>query len=139
MYIPEGKNVIELDVNALYPTVMKLLMPTAFPKSLAPQNNEYHIKEFVGDISLINSDPFGFFEVEVTCPDNLKHPILPVKFDTGSGIISLYPTGMWQGWYNSEELKNAAKYGYSYKILRGYIFNRQEIFVDYVNDLFKIR
>jgi hypothetical protein len=64
MYVPSGEDVIELDVNGLYPSQMKLLMPTAFPKYDPPQNDEclQAIKEFVGDISLIDpaGDPFGF-------------------------------------------------------------------------------
>jgi DNA polymerase type B, organellar and viral len=135
MYVPYAKYVRSYDVNGLYPSVMKWSMPTAFPKSLAPQNNEYHIKEFVGDISLINSDPFGFFEVEVTCPDYIKEPILPVHFNGKT----IYPTGTWKGWYNSEELKNAANYGYTYNIFKGYFFHKEEIFVDFVTDLYEIR
>jgi DNA polymerase type B, organellar and viral len=142
MYIPYGKYVKGYDVNSLYPSVMKWSMPTAFPKSLAPQNKDFYIKEFNGDISLVlkqDQDPFGFFYVEVTCPDNLKHPILPKRFDTAGGMRTIYPTGTWQGWYQSEELNNAAKYGYIYKIFKGYLFNKQVIFIDYVDDLFKIR
>lgn len=141
MYKPYAEDVKVYDANALYPTVMKWLMPTAWPAkaSLKPQNNEYFIKEFEGDISLINKNPFGFFFVEVTCPDTLDKPILPVRFDTGNGVRSIYPTGTWKGWYYSEELINAEKYGYTYKIHRGYLFNKGHIFFDYVDDLFKIR
>jgi DNA polymerase type B, organellar and viral len=121
MYVPYGKYAKGYDVNSLYPSVMRYVMLTAFPKSLAPQNNEYYIKEFVGDISIIEPDPYGFFYVEVICPDHLKHPILPIRFNTGSGIRTIFPTGTWQGWYQSEELNNATKYGYTYKIFKGYL------------------
>jgi len=72
---------------------MKMLLPTAWPKSLTPQNNEYYIKQFIGDISLVDKDPYGFFYLEVTCPDHLEHPILPIRFDTGQGTKSIYPVG----------------------------------------------
>src|ERR1700760_2501433 len=114
-------------------------MPTAFVKTSTQFIKEYFIKEFEGDISIIDNNPYGFFFVEVTCPDDLHKPILPLRFDTGDGVRSLYPTGTWCGWYHSEELKNALSYGYTYKIIRGYIFNKKHIFIDYVDNLFNIK
>src|ERR1700749_612794 len=114
-------------------------MRTAFVKTSTQFIKEYFIKEFEGDISLIDNNPYGFFFVEVICPDNLHKPILPLRFDTGDGVRSLYPTGTWCGWYHSEELKNALSYGYTYKIIRGYIFNKQHVFIDYLDNLFNIK
>lgn len=31
---------------------------------------------FEGDILKIDKDAFGFFNCKITCPDNLKHPII---------------------------------------------------------------
>src|SRR5215472_847742 len=41
--------------------------------------------------------------------------------------------------YFSEELKAAEKLGYSYKILRGYIFKKENIFKDFVLDLYQLK
>jgi hypothetical protein len=47
--------------------------------------------------------------------------------------------GSWKGVYFSEELNNSLKYGYKFKVLRGYIFEKENIFKDYVNSLYKIK
>jgi hypothetical protein len=82
MYIPQGKNIYAYDVNSLYPFVMK--------EFSVPVGN---ITFFEGDITKINSNPFGFFEVEITSPDNLNIPILQTKVNTGNGIRTISPLG----------------------------------------------
>ena len=42
--------------------------------------------------------------------------------------MTLSPLGEWTGWYQSEEIKNAEKYGYKFEILRGYKFEKAIIF-----------
>jgi hypothetical protein len=39
----------------------------------------------------------------------------------------------------SEEMFNAIKYGYTFKILSGYTFDKEYIFNDYVSDLYEIK
>ena len=39
----------------------------------------------------------------------------------------------------SEEINNAIKFGYKFKILRGYLFDKEYIFTEYINDLYKIK
>lgn len=39
----------------------------------------------------------------------------------------------------SEEINNAIKFGYKFEILRGYIFNVDQIFTKYVQDMFSIK
>src|ERR1700721_3397372 len=39
----------------------------------------------------------------------------------------------------SEEMYNAMKYGYKFKILSGYSFYRANIFKEYIEDLYKIK
>ena len=39
----------------------------------------------------------------------------------------------------SEEMNNALKFGYKFKILRGYLFDKEYIFTEYINDLYKIK
>jgi hypothetical protein len=47
--------------------------------------------------------------------------------------------GSWTGWISSIEMDNAVKYGYQFEILKGYQFDKANIFKDYVNRLFELR
>jgi len=130
MFLPNGKNIYAYDVNSLYPTVMK--------KEQMPVGN---ITYFEGDIlaSLGELDranpPLGFFEVEITSPseNEIKHPIIQTKVDTGNGLHTLSPLGSWKDMLFSPEIYNAIKYGYKFKIIRGYIFESANIFADYID------
>lgn len=81
----------------------------------------------------------GFFECRITAPKDLKHPILQTKINTGEGLRTISPLGTWTGTYFSEEIYNAMKYGYTFEILRGYTFERKNIFKDYISDLYEIK
>lgn len=81
-------------------------------------------------INLMNF--FGFCEVEVTCPDSIKRPVLPVKYKGKT----IYPTGTWTGIYFSEELKDVIKLGYTFKLLKGYEFSKTDLFSKYLDSLF---
>lgn len=121
--------IYKYDVNSLYPYVMsKFDMPVG------------NAKYFEGDIFLIEKDPFGFFEVEVESPKFLNHPILlhksvNKKFNNRT-IASL---GNWKNVYFSEEIKNAKKYGYKFKVLKGYLFERKNIFDKFVSTFYSIK
>ena len=41
--------------------------------------------------------------------------------------------------YFSEEIYNAMNYGYKVKVIDGYLFDKEYIFTDYVNDLYKMK
>lgn len=125
VYKPYGENVKSYDVNSLYPTSMeKRAMPVGKPTYLE------------GD-SLSLSDIFGFVYVKVHAPE-INTPILPYKSNK-SPNSTRYPTGTWEGWYFTEELLNAMKYGYKFNIIKGYHFNKAIIFSDYVNTLYAIK
>nr|YP_009690186.1 DNA polymerase family B [Porodaedalea pini]QEG56966.1 DNA polymerase family B [Porodaedalea pini] len=133
MYIPEnqeGKVVYVNDVNALYPTVMR---DNKYPTLI--------FAHFIGDISIMEryngllNDNLGVFKVKVHAPEGIQHPLLPHK----SNNVTVYGDGTWVGWYYSEELLNAAKYGYTYEILAGYLFEGQDIFKGYVNSLAQMK
>jgi DNA polymerase type B, organellar and viral len=82
MYIPEGKDIKCYDVNSLYPSQMfDKKMPVGFPTY------------FLGDITLVNPDAFGFFYCKITAPDNIKHPILQTHVKTHGGIRTIAPVG----------------------------------------------
>jgi len=122
-----GKINFDYDVNSLYPYIMKTFeMPIG------------NIKFFEGNILNIEPKAFGFFECKVIAPKNLKYPILQIKCDTGKTIRNIDHLANWTGVYFSEEICNAMKFGYKFEILRGYTFDRQNIFKNYIADLTKI-
>lgn len=130
----KGKKIYRYDVNSLYPYVMQSFK--------MPVNNPIY---FEGDISLIGPGSgynlinklFGFFEVET--PHNMKIPLLQTRLKTKNGDRTIAPLGTWRGTYFSEELFNALKYGYKFKILRGYLFEEANIFSEYVDYLYKLK
>jgi len=101
IYKALAKNLHYYDINSLYPYAMKKPMPFEFIK---------YYNNMIG-INLMNF--FGFCEVEVNCPKDMKRPVLPVKYKGKT----IYPTGTWQGVYFSEELKDVIKLGYIFKLI----------------------
>jgi DNA polymerase type B, organellar and viral len=82
VYKPFGANIKVYDVNSLYPTVMyNYEMPVGKPIY------------FEGDISKIEKDPFGFFEVEINAPLDLNIPLLQVRIKTENGERTVAPVG----------------------------------------------
>jgi hypothetical protein len=55
---------------------------------------------------------------------------------TIAGCLSL---GSWEGWIFSEEMDNAMKYGYTFEILKGYQFQKDYIFKDYIIKMYNLR
>jgi hypothetical protein len=75
----------------------------------------YKIKNyFKGNILLKNPELFanaiGFYNVKLTTPDSIMHPIFPYRSQSG---LVIYPIGTWGGMYFSEEIKNAKLIIYS--------------------------
>lgn len=126
VYKPYGEEIYRYDVNSLYPHIMD--------STPLPVGNPTY---FEGDITLessgsLTNKPFGIFEVEVTAPDYLNTPILQLRLKTqNGGTRTVAPTGNWTGVYFSEEIYNAMKYGYKFKIIRGYTFKQDYIFSEY--------
>lgn len=125
VYKPHGKNLYCYDVNSLYPYVMSANEYPTGPSSY-----------FKGKIFKLEN-MFGIVKVKVEAPDNLYAPILLTKTDDGKVIA---PIGSWTGWYCTEELKLAKKYGYKFEMLEGYHWpNKNFIFKEYVDTLYNIR
>ncbi|KDR65024.1 hypothetical protein GALMADRAFT_82379 [Galerina marginata CBS 339.88] len=78
---------------------------------------------------------FGFIECIIESPINIKIPILPMKH-RGKTI---FPTGTWKGTYFSEELKEAVKYGYKIKMLKGYEYSKYDLFKSYIEHFYNIK
>lgn len=131
VYIPHNKEneiLYYYDVNGLYPYVMlNNPMPVGSPTA------------FLGDIRKIDPEAFGFFYCKINSPSNLEHPILQRRIKTVNGLRTIAGLGSWEGWIFSAEMYNAIKYGYNFEILKGYIFNKANIFSDYINKMFELR
>lgn len=122
------KKLYYYDVNSLYPTAMALAdMPIGKPTS------------FEGDILKQDTNPFGFFHCKITSPDNMLHPLLQRRIRTSEGLRTIAGLGSWEGWIFSEEMNNAKKYGYQFEILRGYLFERGDLFFQYVTRMYDLR
>lgn len=126
------EKVYRFDVNSLYPFVMKEFpMPIGSPIY------------FEGDI--INTylggqeKPFGIFEVEIEAPLDIKIPLLQTRTKINGAYRTISPIGNWSGHYFSDELYNAAKFGYKFKVIRGYLFEKGNIFSDYVDFLYELK
>jgi hypothetical protein len=136
MYVPLNPintTVKQYDVNALYPSAM---LTNKYPTKL--------LSYFIGDISnkhdykhlspLINKNLTGFFKVKVQAP-SITHPLLPYKMNN----TTVFGQGSWEGWYYSEEIKNAINFGYEIEILAGYIFESADLFSNYVEAMNKMK
>lgn len=134
VYKPYGENIKVYDVKSLYPSVMlNNPMPIGDPTYF--EGNIISNKECWTN----NDKPFGFFYVKIQAPKDMKEPILQVKRKINNLTRTIAPTGSWKGWYFSEELYNAEKYGYKFEVLKGYTFNKGYIFKDYVEKLYAIK
>jgi hypothetical protein len=128
VYKSKGENIYRYDVNSLYPFVMR-----NYPMPVG------NITYFEGDINKINPKSFGIFEVEVTSPKEINIPLLQTRIKTNSVSKTVSPLGNWTGVYFSEEIYNAMAHGYTFKIIRGYTFDRGYIFKDYVDFLYDLK
>lgn len=131
MYIPfnEVDEILYVyDVNSLYPFVMK--------EFEYPIGNPTY---FEGNIRNINKDAFGIFFCEIESPKFLEHPIIQTHVKTKNGIRTISPLGNWFDWICSPEMDNAIKYGYKFKIIKGYTFERGKPFNQIIEDLYKLR
>ena len=75
---------------------MNNLMPVAV-KDVVKVTSDFSITDF-----------YGFLEVDVTCPENIKIPLLPMKHQGKT----IFPRGKWRWSYFSEELKAVMEHGY---------------------------
>ena len=130
IYNKAAKQLWLLDFNSLYPYIMATFeMPCG------------KVRHFVGNILEAETNPIGFFKVNVTAPDNLKVPVLMTKTVINGKLVNVAPVGTFTEWYFSEELYNARdNFGYQFQILEGYVFSERKIlFSKYMDVLYKLR
>jgi hypothetical protein len=118
-----GEELYWYDVNSLYPFAMMGELP-------------YKVKAWHGNLSKVNVKDFkGFVKAKVTCPKDIKHPI--VSHRTQERII--YPIGTWEGSYYSEYLAKAQTYGYKIELINGIEFEYADLFSDYIKHFYEIK
>jgi hypothetical protein len=131
MFIPYNEPdelVFAYDVNSLFPFVMaNNPMPIGQPNY------------FEGDIKKSDPSAFGFFFVEVEAPSTLDHPIIQLHHKVNDGIRTISPIGKFKLMLFSEEMDNALKFGYKFKILWGYTFDKGYIFKEFIDILYDLR
>ena len=136
VYTPHGFNLYHYDVNSLYPSVMKkykmALGDAIYFESSFESNNLTN--------KLQENRPYGFFEVEITTPTDLKYPIIQTRVKTKDGYRTIAPLGTWRDVLSTIEIYNAMdNFGYKFKVLRGYVFDETDIiydkYVDYFNNI----
>jgi DNA polymerase type B, organellar and viral len=138
VYIPHNKigsffsktwrTLFYYDVNSLYPTVMSRGdMPIGAPIV------------FEGDIRAIEPEAYGFFYCKITSPDNLEHPLLQRRIETSEGTRTIAGLGTWHGWICSIEMDNAIKFNYQFEIIKGYQFEKGNIFKEFIDTMYQLR
>lgn len=116
------------DVNSLYPFVMSTRpMPVGKPVA------------FEGNIRAVDPKAFGFFYCDIETPGLMANPILQRKIETPDGVRTIAGLGKWTGWLSSFEVDNAIHYGYKISIIKGYKFDAQYIFEEYIDHLYRLR
>lgn len=121
IFRPLAEDVIEYDINSLYPYVMK---ENHYPSGIPIFTRRFRERNL------------GIYKCEIETPKDLFLPMLPVKIDKKL----MFPLGKFTTTITSEEIKLAKKHGYKIKIIEGYFFTKKEkYFKEFITDLYKIR
>jgi hypothetical protein len=125
---PEGP-VYCYDVNGLYPSQMATWgMPTGV------------IRQFEGDITILDQDRYYWIgDAQVSTKKDLYQPYLQVHQMTPQGSArTVAPNGTFRMKINSCEYFNALK-DYNIQVRSGFLFDKTNIFYEYVNDMYYLR
>jgi DNA polymerase type B, organellar and viral len=117
------------DVNGLYPSQMATWgMPTG------------PVRQFEGDITILDHDKYYWIgDAEVNSKRNLYQPYLQIHCDMGKGSArTVAPNGNFSMKINSPEYFNALK-DYDITVKNGFLFDKTNIFSDYINDMYYLR
>jgi hypothetical protein len=126
VYKPEKKEGFLYDINSLFPYGMKQDMPIGNPTII---KGRFNIEE-------IFKEKVGFAYVKVETP-NLQIPFLPYRNEEKGLLV---PTGTWNGWYYSEEIKYAKTLGYKFTSLdKAYIFNKGKPLSKFVEHFYELK
>lgn len=112
-------NVYTYDFNSLYPSIMlDSLMPTGKP---------VYTKVY-------KDDSLGFFKAKIKIPD-MYIPPLPIH----RNMKLIYPVGIIEGVYSTNELNYAIDLGCEVDVEEGYTFSSDYIFKEYIEHLYGLK
>jgi hypothetical protein len=122
------KDYFYYDFNSLYPSIMH---DEKFPD---PNTMRVNFKNDYKYIRLFE----GTSDIDISCPDDIDIPILPVRTSTGKVI---FPTGNIRGFYTHIEIREAVKIGYKINCIYKTIYFTDDCspFKDFIDDLYSIR
>jgi len=115
----KGKYLYDYDFNSLYPSVMQ---DNTFPVGNPSFINNYRY----------NRNDVGFAEIETHIPHNIYIPPLPYRLNE----MLIFPTGHLQGVYPFPYINVLEALNIPYKINKAYLFDRADLFSDFVNDVY---
>lgn len=110
------------DVNSLYPAIMR--------------NCDFPFGQPVFKQGGVLADYYGICYAKVTTTGKESRGLLPYRF---KGML-ITPTGDFEGWWYSEELKLAESYGYTIDVKYGYhYFHKGPLFTNFIDTFYKIK
>jgi len=124
LYIPQAGKSYVYDINSLFPTVMR--------------NCDYPVGKMIhfrGNIFIDNKyvDAIGFIKCKITAPNNLLRPVLTTKINTPNGTRTVAPLGTWIDVITTGEYWAYKDIGYQFEIFEGYLSERANPFINYIN------
>jgi hypothetical protein len=104
--INEIEDVVYIDFNSMYPSVMRLGVP--YGKCSHMEGRDYpRLKDYP-----------GFWKCHILCPETVKHPFIKYR----DKYSSLAPYGEFETVITTMELKAAQEHGYDITVMEGYVF-----------------
>jgi len=127
MYLPEDKYRC-YDINSLYPYVMfNNSFPIGKPK-IVKNVDKKTIQEYM-----------GITECKVITPKELYLPVLPFKMKMGNHNKLIFPLGKMEGYWDNHQLRKAIELGYKVIPKKGFIFESDYLFKDYVKNFYELK
>ena len=136
---------IDGDVVSLYPTAMTSFegLKFDFPMGDGRFISDEEIQKLQISIDENKSAdlPHGIFTVDVTPPDNLINPVLPMKSAKGDNTVwDLIPRS--GQCYALPDLVSGMKHGYRFKLTKALVYDQQKasgVFNKYIDLVYKIK
>lgn len=132
VYKPFGRRIIELDVNSMYPAVMR--------------NNKFGLGKPIFTKNITNIKEFcekyiGFIKCHVKSIKNMKYPTLSIKYEIENNSKLIQPLGEFIGtFYTKEILDCIINKEYEFIAIDGYYFKKSDyIFKNFIEELYDIR
>lgn len=120
----EGEKFYKLDINSMYPYVMKHFL---YPYAYLGRKDDIPIDEFI--------DIFGRFYVIAVLEIEIDKPLVPVRLKDRV----IYPIGKFQAILHKPEIGLVFEYGKIIKINRVFVYTARNIFEEYVDYFYTLK